>query len=238
MDNSNKISVITVCYNASSDLEKTIESVIHQNYDNLEYIIIDGGSSDDTEKVINKYRSYIDKYVSESDNGIYDAMNKGIKLATGKWLNFMNAGDVFFNNHVLSDIFSLFIPDGKVFLYSDVYRVNAGKLELWENNRQKCAVNHQASIYRKNLHQMYGFYQSRKPYSTYDLLFFLSIPEECFLKVIFPIAISSSGGVTDLNDWVIEKSQALMAFFGYKSLSQAFFIYWRRKLKNIIKRIL
>lgn len=234
----NKISIITVCYNAGSDLEKTIESVILQNYDNLEYIVIDGGSTDDTEKIINKYRNHIDKCVSESDNGIYDAMNKGIKIATGEWLNFMNAGDIFYNNHVLSDIFSQPIPDEKDFLYSDVYRENGGKLELWKNDRKKCAINHQASIYRKRLHQIYGLYQSKKPYSTYDLLFFLSIPEKCFLKVIYPIAISSSGGVTDLNDWVIEKSQALMVFFGYESLTQAFLIYWRRRIKKRIKRIL
>lgn len=101
--NNPKISVVTVCYNAVETIEKTILSVINQAYQNIEYIVIDGGSKDGTVDVINKYRDKIAYFVSEPDKGIYDAMNKGIKAATGDWINFMNAGDGFHNDYVVNE---------------------------------------------------------------------------------------------------------------------------------------
>lgn len=96
------ISVITVVYNGEEFLEKTIQSVINQSYDNVEYIIIDGGSTDATVDIIKKYEDKINYWVSEKDTGIYDAMNKGIKVSMGEGLLFLNAGDYFVGN-VLND---------------------------------------------------------------------------------------------------------------------------------------
>jgi len=104
INNKPKISVITVVYSDKIGLEKTIQSVINQTYDNIEYIIIDGGSSDGTVDVIKKYEAKIDYWVSEKDNGIYDAMNKGIVLAKGKYLLFLNAGDNFALKELLQNI--------------------------------------------------------------------------------------------------------------------------------------
>ncbi|RIW11792.1 glycosyltransferase [Algoriphagus lacus] len=101
-----KISIITVCFNCVHDIEGTILSVINQKYDNFEYIIVDGGSTDGTLDVIYKHIGSIDFLISERDKGIYDAMNKGIGLATGDWINFMNSGDSFYSNQVLDCIFS------------------------------------------------------------------------------------------------------------------------------------
>lgn len=95
------ISIITVVYNGQKYFEDTILSVINQTYDNVEYIIIDGGSTDGTLDIIRKYENKINYWISEKDNGIYDAMNKGIAVATGEWINFMNAGDMFFDNTIL-----------------------------------------------------------------------------------------------------------------------------------------
>ena len=100
-----KISIITVCFNSVNILEQTIMSVTNQLYDNIEYIIIDGGSKDGTVDIIKKHESKITYWVSEPDNGIYDAMNKGIKHATGEWINFMNAGDSFASFDIISTIF-------------------------------------------------------------------------------------------------------------------------------------
>ncbi len=98
------ITVITVVFNGEEFLEKTIQSVINQTYDNVEFIIIDGGSNDSTLEIIRKYEYAINYWVSEKDNGIYDAMNKGVTLSSGSWLNFMNAGDQFVDSHKIAEI--------------------------------------------------------------------------------------------------------------------------------------
>lgn len=100
-----KISVITVTFNAGKLIERTIRSVLNQSYSNMEYIIIDGASKDDTMKIILKYKEYVSKYISEKDKGIYDAMNKGLELATGDWVIFMNAGDEFIDKNVIASFF-------------------------------------------------------------------------------------------------------------------------------------
>lgn len=95
------ISVITVVFNGAEHLEQTINSVIGQTYDNVEYIIIDGGSTDGTLDIIRKFEGQIDYWISEPDGGIYHAMNKGTSLSTGNYVNFMNAGDWFFSNEII-----------------------------------------------------------------------------------------------------------------------------------------
>lgn len=97
------ISIITVSFNAVSTIEKTILSVINQTYPNIEYIIIDGGSTDGTVDVIKKYSDKITYWISELDKGIYDAMNKGTDVASGEWINFMNSGDTFYCSSTISD---------------------------------------------------------------------------------------------------------------------------------------
>jgi len=101
-----KLSIITINYNNKNGLEKTIKSVINQTFDNFEYIIIDGGSNDESVDIIKKYTNKIDFWISEPDKGIYNAMNKGISHAHGKYLNFMNSGDIFYNNNVLKNLFA------------------------------------------------------------------------------------------------------------------------------------
>ena len=99
-----KISIITVCYDAEKVIEKTIQSVLAQDYHNIEYIIVDGLSKDATMDIVMKYASEDKiKWISETDNGIYDAMNKGIDMASGDYIQFLNAGDVFIDPHVVSN---------------------------------------------------------------------------------------------------------------------------------------
>lgn len=99
-----KFSIITVTYNAEKVLEDTIQSVISQTYRNVEYIIVDGASKDHTLEIVNKYHNRINKVISEPDKGLYDAMNKGIQLATGDYLCFLNAGDKFHDSETLQKV--------------------------------------------------------------------------------------------------------------------------------------
>ncbi|HDY89306.1 MAG TPA: glycosyltransferase, partial [bacterium] len=117
------LSIITVTYNAEACLEKTIQSVINQTYKNIEYIIIDGGSSDKTLSIIKKYKKYIKYCISEPDKGIYDAMNKGIKIAKGDYINFLNAGDFYYENNVLSYLFDN-LDKSVDLLYGDSYLID------------------------------------------------------------------------------------------------------------------
>ena len=96
-----KISVVTVCYNSVDSIEETMLSVLNQTYSDVEYIIIDGGSTDGTVDIIKKYADRLVYWVSEPDKGIYDAMNKGIAAATGDYINFMNSGDRFASTNVI-----------------------------------------------------------------------------------------------------------------------------------------
>ena len=106
MDNLPLISIVTVVYNDARNIETTIASVLNQNYPYFEYIIIDGNSNDGTVDIINKYSGKPAYIISEPDNGIYDAMNKGIEKASGEWIHFLNSGDAYCNTDVLSDIFN------------------------------------------------------------------------------------------------------------------------------------
>ncbi len=99
-----KVSIITAVYNGVKTIEACIKSVLNQTYQNIEYIVIDGGSTDGTLDVIRRYKDKIAKVVSEPDKGIYDALNKGIKIATGEVIGFLHADDVYANNKVIETV--------------------------------------------------------------------------------------------------------------------------------------
>jgi glycosyltransferase involved in cell wall biosynthesis len=103
-----KISVVTVCYNSSKTIRDTIESVIDQTYDDIEYIVVDGKSSDNTLDIINEYRAHIARVISEPDHGIYDAMNKGIRHSTGDIVCILNSDDVFHKANTLTSVIDEF----------------------------------------------------------------------------------------------------------------------------------
>jgi len=117
-----RVVVATVCFNAKNEISKTIESVLAQDYPNLDYIVVDGASRDGSREIIESYRSRLAHFVSEPDGGIYDAMNKAASLADGDdgWILFLNAGDTFFSSDCVSKIFSQAVPADVGLLYGDV----------------------------------------------------------------------------------------------------------------------
>ena len=159
-----KFSIITVCYNAEATLEDTIQSVISQTYHHVEYIIVDGASKDRTMDIVNRYRDRIAVVVSEPDKGLYDAMNKGIRLATGDYLCFLNAGDSFHEDDTLQQmvhsIHTLQLPDvlyGETELvdheghFLRMRRLQAPEHLTWKSFRQGMLVCHQAFFPRRDL---------------------------------------------------------------------------------------
>ena len=159
-----KFSIITVTYNAGKVLEDTIQSVVFQTYRNVEYIIVDGGSKDNTLEIAEKYRDRISKVISEPDKGLYDAMNKGIRLATGDYLFFLNAGDELHENETLQKLVHTLkgkeLPDviyGETAIVDEeghflhMRRLSAPDTLTWKSFKQGMLVCHQAFIARREL---------------------------------------------------------------------------------------
>ena len=120
-----KISIITVSYNSAKTIETTFESVLYQTYSNIEYIVVDGGSTDNTLKIAENYSEIITVLVSEQDNGLYDAMNKGIKLATGDIIGLINSDDLFCDSDALNKVAKVFKKDKNLdSVYADLFYVN------------------------------------------------------------------------------------------------------------------
>lgn len=152
-----KISIITVSYNSFNTIKKTIESVINQTYKNIEYIIIDGNSNDGTQNIIEEYRKYITYYISESDNGIYDGMNKGINFATGDYTLFLNTDDTLYDSSTIAQVVEQ-MEQNKVF---DVYYGNNNIINEYGTFisiprelsllKTKFPISHQAIFIRTNI---------------------------------------------------------------------------------------
>lgn len=177
-----KITVITVVFNGEKTLEKTILSVINQTYENIEYIIIDGGSEDSTIDIITAYEGAIDYWVSQEDDGIYDAMNKGISFSSGEFVIFMNSGDIFISQTILQDL-AYQIAE----IETDV--IFGRWLRFPENvecnpNCLKGFFNHQSVIYRSSLHLCHGKYINCRDFTTADYAFFFRLINDPLVRKI------------------------------------------------------
>ena len=233
-DNPN-ISIITVCYNAISDIERTILSVLSQTYDTIEYIIIDGESTDGTIDIIKKYESRLSYWVSKPDKGIYDAMNKGIANAKGEWINMMNAGDTFASNTVLSEVFSVEYPDNIKFLYSDNYFLRKdGTKKLSINSHKRMAIIHQSSIYRRSLHRIHGIYIVTPQIIISDYLFFNSISIVYFKKIDTIISINTNDGISAQGLWCGTQYLCASVVFRKITIKQFFIAYFKFRIKRIL----
>jgi glycosyltransferase involved in cell wall biosynthesis len=169
-----KVSIITVVYNAAGLLERTIRNINEQTYKNIEYLVIDGGSTDGTVEVIKKYSQNIDYSISEKDNGLYDAMNKGLLAATGDFVWFINAGDLIYTRETLSQIFDHDGPLNDIY-YGDTMVVDENYSEIglrrlrppkhlsWKSFKKGMLVCHQAILINRTIAEPYDL---RYPHSA------------------------------------------------------------------------
>ncbi len=229
------VSIITVTYNAAEDLEKTIQSVIEQTYKNIEFIIIDGNSSDQTRWIIEKFSEGIDKIVSEPDNGIYDAMNKGISLASGKYLHFLNAGDYFCNENSLELLLESAGCEYDV-IYGDIMLVQVDgrerhhkAMEFTLSNLMKFGTGvlcHQAMLVSRDIASLYAVKYTYKGELNWYFDIFENKKEVSFFHHDEPFVYYFLGGIGHKNFIRnrIEWYTVLLRRFGLNSVINSQFI--------------
>lgn len=198
-----KLSVITICYNDRNGLLKTLESVKSQSSHDFQYIVIDGASKDGSADLLTEYASVIDYSVSESDKGIYNAMNKGIREAKGEYCLFMNAGDTFYANDTIEKALPLL--DGTDFLSGDTYCVFPdGKSTVWKavNNVTTYlmaiySLSHQATFIRTELLKQRPYREDLKVVSDWEQMFYeLIICDKSYKRLNLNICKFAQGGVS------------------------------------------
>jgi glycosyltransferase involved in cell wall biosynthesis len=181
-----RVSLITACYNSSRYISSAIESIINQDYAEIEYIIIDGASTDGTIDIVKSYGSRIAKFISEPDNGIYDAMNKGLRLATGNIIGILNSDDLYVDNSVISLVVDQFEKCKCDALYADLYYV---KQEQINNIVRKWKTRvFSPGSFRTGWHPPHpGFFVRKEIYDRYgifDLEFKLAADFELMLRFL------------------------------------------------------
>lgn len=209
-----KLSVITVNYNDRNGLLSTIHSVVGQSFKDYEYIIIDGGSTDGSVEAIRQNEEYITYWVSESDNGIYDAMNKAIKVASGDYCIFMNSGDCFFTNDVVEKVLPLL--DGADIVYGNTHYTD-GKIRYSKNEPDlfsffyvSCWC-HQSTFIKTELLKKYLYDDSLRIVADWKFLLQTVIKDNCSYKAInLNISLYDATGISSTNKELYDKERAIV----------------------------
>lgn len=228
-----KVSIITVTYNNVANLRKTVESVISQQYRNKEFVIIDGGSTDNTREYLVESQNQIDVWISESDRGIYDAMNKGSKKATGEWIIFLNSGDVFSNDNVLENIFSADIPKEIDVIYGDtVY--SYGKEEYREFRKSKelrdfwkgLVTSHQSFIIRKRIMDHRPYDTSYQMAADFNQLYTLLMDGGLFMYKEIDISRVDTTGISNNKKMILSVLELWSVIRHYSKISPYYHSYY------------
>jgi glycosyltransferase involved in cell wall biosynthesis len=240
------VTVVTVVRNGRDCIEQTINSILNQTYENIEYVIIDGSSTDGTVDVIRQYQDRIVYWMSEPDNGIYDAMNKGIERATGEWINFMNAGDIFYENRTIEKIFSHDYR-GIDIIYGDhtiIYDNNNSKIwraknidQLWKG----MIFCHQSSFIRTALMKKDNFRLENRISADFDLLYALYLKGYTFLNTQIIISSVLADGLSGSNTTATTLShwRTVRRYSNNCKINSFYAVQLLNKfLKKILKRIL
>ncbi|SIS84428.1 glycosyltransferase family 2 protein [Belliella pelovolcani] len=236
------ISIITVVFNGKECLEKTILSVLNQSYSNIEFIIIDGGSRDGTIDIIKKYENQLDIWLSEKDNGIYDAMNKGIRLSKGHYINFMNAGDTFIDNFVIEKFVTLCNKSDVVYgNYMLQYQSGLNKIiesglarNLWKGSQ----FNHQATFVKSSLYKKMEFDIQERIVADFKFFYSVYIQGYQFQKLDLVVAKFLAGGVSDQNRLKVKFHFWSIVNRNWKSYLYYSYIITLTFFKVLVKKVL
>lgn len=198
----NLFSIITVVYNDVGEIQRTIDSILDQDYHSYEYIIIDGASQDGTLELIQQYVSQV-QVLSERDSGLYDAMNKGLDLANGEYVLFLNAGDHFADSSVLSNVVASIGSERPDCVYGSNYvMISDGTLIFRKaandlSNMRKMPSSHQALFVKTVLARQYGFDLRYSISADYCMIIRLYLDSCSFFNCELPISVFKTGGVSD-----------------------------------------
>lgn len=240
------VTVITVCLNASEYIERAIISVLGQSYPLLEYVIIDGGSTDRTVDIINTYVGRIDYFTSGPDKGIYNAMNKGIKASKGDIIFFLNADDYFYDNSVLENAMREFISDTNLMiLYGDVL-VNYGNTTKVKShslaNRKFLyfdTICHQAVFSRRELFERLGYFdESYEICADYDWLLNAIVRHRVRHSYMpFMVSVYRRYGVSSIHDkrFLQEKELIQKKYFNY--VERMMYKHVPERMQSLLKRL-
>lgn len=222
-----KFSIITVCKNSEKTIKNAILSVINQTYKNFEYIVIDGVSTDNTLNIIEKYRDKISQVICEPDEGLYDAMNKGIKHATGDYLFFLNSDDQFLHNDILKLVADCHCDDKPDLIYGDIAVLNkkTGKLSIQKHNKfnkiylLKNTPCQPGCFYKKEAFEKYGYFDTNyKIVSDHEWFLRTFLKHNISSKYLdFPINIFNIGGISTNKNreekLILERNNLLDKYF-------------------------
>ena len=236
-----KISIIVVTLNTKKNFIKTLKSIQMQIYQNYEIIVVDGNSIDGTIQEIKKRKKIITKFISKEDNGIYHAMNRGIKLSSGKWIIFMNSGDVFFEKSTLKKFSSIKYKKADIY-FSDTI-VQRPKLKYLINsknfnkNTYLMPFCHQSSIIKSKLFKKKKFSSLYKIASDFDFFYYCFFKKKKFKKLTFVLSRIKSGGLSDINRQQVF-SENIHILKKYQKFRLCFFLYlvkFKQYLIDLIK---
>lgn len=234
------VSIVTVTYNCRESLQQTIDSIANQTYTNKEYVIIDGGSSDGTIDVIRRNEEKVSFWLSEKDNGIFDAMNKALGHVSGDWLIFLNSGDIFYDNDVLQVCFKNEIGEEYGVVYGETYS-RKGKLKMTPfvfhpHGFAPMGICHQSLFVRTSLAQKYRFSMKYKVAADYNMIRTIFNEGYKFYHVPHMISVFDLNGFSKANAFLQLKEVAEICDARHSPL-----YYWsvlRLKIKNLIKALI
>jgi glycosyltransferase involved in cell wall biosynthesis len=234
-----QISVVTVVFNGAAAIEGTLDSVLRQRGVAVESVVIDGGSQDGTQAIVQRFGTRIATFVSEPDRGIYDAMNKGIALCRGEFVLMMNCGDVFAGEDALAAALAATRPGVDQMVFGAWERLGGdGRRRLCHPAPQRCFFNHQAVLYSRSLHRRFGDYVCAPGFSSADYLFFstvLSCPDVPRHTIASTLAcIDVSGKSSGLQ--TISQTHAIDHLFGRASRMRLLAVLALHPAYNRIKR--